>query len=208
MTALENLRPMIEAARRGEPAALDRLLAACQPDIRRYAYRHCLISDIDDAVQETLLIVVRRLRALRTVAAFSGWLFTIVRRECRRLERRVFGLDGYDEIKMEGWLSTHSDETLRIDLIHALESLPGHYREIRRLTDEALSALTADFEAAYSPMGRPSIAPEKLIRALLLQLFYSVRSERLLMEQLDYNLLFRWFVGLGMDEPVWVATVF
>ena len=135
MTALENLQPVIEAARRGDPAALDRLLAACQPHIRRYATRHCLISDIDDAVQETLLIVVRRLRALRTVAAFSGWLLTIVRRECRRLERRVFGLDVYEEIRMEEWLSTHSDEALRIDLVHALESLPGHYREIVLLRD-------------------------------------------------------------------------
>jgi transposase len=81
-------------------------------------------------------------------------------------------------------------------------------REIRRLTDAALAALSLDFEVAYSPLGRPSIAPEKLIRALLLQVFYTVRSERLLMEQLDYNLLFRWFVGLSADEPVWVPTVF
>lgn len=88
--------------------------------------------------------------------------------------------------------------------------IPDHHplRAIRRLTDEALTALSADFKAAYSPMGRPSIAPEKLIRALLLQVFYTVRSERLLMEQLDYNLLFRWFVGLSVDEPVWVPTVF
>jgi transposase len=88
--------------------------------------------------------------------------------------------------------------------------IPEHHplREIRRLTDTALAALSSDFEVAYSPLGRPSIAPEKLIRALLLQVFYTVRSERLLMEQLDYNLLFRWFVGLGVDEPVWVPTVF
>jgi transposase len=100
----------------------------------------------------------------------------------------------------EGLFSYVSPET-RIPKDHPL-------REIRRLTDAALLALTADFEAAYSPMGRPSIAPEKLIRALLLQVFYTIRSERLLMEQLDYNLLFRWFVGLGVDEPVWVPTVF
>ena len=135
MTALKSLIPMVEAAWQGEPAALDRLLRACQPDIRRYAYRHCLSSDVDDAVQETLLIVVRRLQALRTVAAFSGWLFTIVRRECRRLERRVFGLDADEELQMEGWLSTHSDEALRIDLIAALESLPAQYREIVLLRD-------------------------------------------------------------------------
>jgi len=104
------------------------------------------------------------------------------------------------DTRQEGLFSYVSPET-RIPKNHPL-------REIRRLTDEALARLTSDFEAAYSPMGRPSIAPEKLIRALLLQLFYSVRSERLLMEQRDYNLLFRWFVGLGVDEPVWVATVF
>jgi transposase len=68
--------------------------------------------------------------------------------------------------------------------------------------------LSAEFEALYAKVGRPSIAPEKLLRALLLQAFYSVRSERQLMEQLDYNLLFRWFVGLAMDAPVWDVTVF
>jgi transposase len=71
-----------------------------------------------------------------------------------------------------------------------------------------LKGLGAKFSELYSSTGRPSIAPEKLLRALLLQILYTVRSERLLMEQLQYNLLFRWFVGLNMDEPVWVATVF
>ncbi len=162
MTAPEILEPVIEAARRGEPAALDRLLRACQPDIHRYAYRHCLISDIDDAVQETLLIVVRRLHALRTVAAFSGWLFTIVRRECRRLERRVFGLEAFDEIKMEEWLATHSDVALRIDLVHALESLPGHYREIVLLRD--FEELTLREIAARLGL-TPSAAKSRLRRA-------------------------------------------
>jgi transposase len=81
-------------------------------------------------------------------------------------------------------------------------------RPIRQMTDEALKGLSAKLNELYSITGRPSIAPEKLLRALLLQILYSVRSERLLMEQLQYNLLFRWFVGLNMDEPVWVATVF
>jgi transposase len=81
-------------------------------------------------------------------------------------------------------------------------------RAIRRMTDEALGGLSAKFDELYSAIGRPSIAPEKLLRALLLQILYTVRSERLLMEQLQYNLLFRWFVGLNMDEAVWVATVF
>jgi len=81
-------------------------------------------------------------------------------------------------------------------------------RAIRHMTDEVLKGLWAKFNELYSMTGRPSIAPEKLLRALLLQILYTVRSERLLMEQLQYNLLFRWFVGLNMDEPVWVATVF
>lgn len=81
-------------------------------------------------------------------------------------------------------------------------------RPIRALTNDALAALSADFERLYSKVGRPSIPPEKLVRALLLQAFYSIRSERQLMEQLNYNLLFRWFVGLGMDAPVWDVTVF
>jgi transposase len=76
------------------------------------------------------------------------------------------------------------------------------------MVDTALRALSLDFNRMYANFGRPSIAPEKLLRALLLQVLYSIRSERLLMEQLQYNLLFRWFVGLNMDEPVWVATVF
>jgi transposase len=85
----------------------------------------------------------------------------------------------------------------------------GHpLRAIRQLVDRALKGLSASFEQIYAASGRPSIAPEKLLRALLLQVLYSVRSERLLMEQLEYNLLFRWFVGLNMDEPVWVESVF
>ena len=81
-------------------------------------------------------------------------------------------------------------------------------REIRRLTDRVLRSLNAEFDALYATSGRPSIAPEYVLRALLLQAFYSVRSERQLVEQLDYNLLFRWFVGLGMDDGVWNHAVF
>jgi len=85
----------------------------------------------------------------------------------------------------------------------------GHpLRLIRVIVNEVLEDMSVDFEALYSHMGRPSIPPEYLFRALLLQAFYSVRSERQLMEQLNYNMLFRWFVGLGADDPVWSATVF
>src|SRR5881296_928633 len=81
-------------------------------------------------------------------------------------------------------------------------------RVMRSLVDAVLRELSPRFAELYSRVGRPSIAPEKLLRALLLQVLYTVRSERLLMEQLDYNLLFRWFVGLNMDDAVWVPTVF
>ncbi len=81
-------------------------------------------------------------------------------------------------------------------------------RLIRAVVDEALDVLSAEFDRLYARVGRPGIAPEKLLRALLLQAFYSVRSERQLMEQIGYNLLFRWFIGLAMDAPVWDATTF
>jgi transposase len=90
------------------------------------------------------------------------------------------------------------------------ERVPKNHplRGMRTMVDAALAELSPQFEALYSKVGRPSIPPEKLLRALLLQVLFTIRSERMLMEQLDYNLLYRWFVGLGMDDPVWVPTVF
>src|SRR5436305_13352198 len=81
-------------------------------------------------------------------------------------------------------------------------------RAIRKMVDRALREMSPLFDEMYSEIGRPSIAPEKLRRAQLLQMLYSVRSERLLLEEIDYSVLFRWFVGMNMDEPVWDATVF
>jgi len=90
------------------------------------------------------------------------------------------------------------------------ERVPANHplRSIRELTDRVLDGLSETFDAMYSKIGRRSIAPEKLLRALLLQILYTIRSERMLMEQLNYNLLFRWFVGLNMDDPVWDETVY
>src|SRR5277367_4442082 len=81
-------------------------------------------------------------------------------------------------------------------------------RGVRAMTDAALQGISPQLDALYARLGRPSIAPEKLLRAMLLQVLYSVRSERQLMEQVQYNLLFRWFIGLSMDDAVWVPTVF
>jgi transposase len=90
------------------------------------------------------------------------------------------------------------------------ERIPARHplRKIRQVVNDALASLDADFEALYIDFGRPSIPPERLIRASLLQILFSIRSERQLMEQMDYNLMLRWFVGLGIDDPVWVPTVF
>ncbi len=94
--------------------------------------------------------------------------------------------------------------------VSAEQRVPSDHplRTIRRLVDEVLRDMSKEFDGLYAKVGRPSVPPERLLRAQLLQLFYAIRSERLLMEQLDYNLLFRWFVGLEMDEPVWTPTVF
>ena len=105
-----------------------------------------------------------------------------------------------DDEKQDGMFSYVSPEK-RVPQDHPL-------RPIRQLVDQVLKEMSPQFARLYSKVGRPSIAPERQLRALLLQIFYSVRSERLLMEQLDYNLLFRWFVGMQMDDPVWNHAVF
>src|SRR5437870_75221 len=94
--------------------------------------------------------------------------------------------------------------------ISAEQRVPQNHplRALRKMVDEVLAGLSPRFTQMYAKRGRPSIAPEKLLRALLLQVLYTIRSERQLMEQLDYNLLFRWFVGLSMDDPIWDPTVF
>src|SRR2546430_2696710 len=103
--------------------------------------------------------------------------------------------------RQTGWMFSYVSPEERMPTNHPL-------RAIRRMTDAILERLSPRFDRLYSDIGRPSIPPEKLLRPLLLQGLYTVGSERLLMEQLQYNLLFRWFVGLGMDDPVWDATTF
>jgi transposase len=100
-----------------------------------------------------------------------------------------------------GQLFSYIDLETRVRVDHPL-------RAIREIANAAVRALSRDFAALYSGLGRPSIAPEKLLRAMLLQAFYSVRSERQLMERIEYDLLFRWFVGIGVDDPVWDHSSF
>ena len=103
--------------------------------------------------------------------------------------------------KQQGGMFSYVSLEERVPVDHPL-------RAIRRLVDQILARMSQRFDKMYADNGRPSIPPERLLRALLLPTFYSIRSERMLMEQLDYNLLFRWFVGLEMDEPVWNHAVF
>lgn len=100
-----------------------------------------------------------------------------------------------------GELFSYVDLEARVRRDHPL-------RVVRAIVNEALGALKGEFAALYSPIGRPSIPPEKLLRAMLLQALYSIRSERLLMERLEYDLLFRWFVGIGVDDPAWDHSTF
>lgn len=104
---------------------------------------------------------------------------------------------GTDE--KSGSLFSYVDLEQRIPARHPL-------RKIRQVVNDALASLDEDFDHLYVDFGRPSIAPERLVRASLIQILFSIRSERQLMEQMQYNLLFRWFVGLGIDDAVWVPT--
>src|SRR6476620_4175694 len=106
-----------------------------------------------------------------------------------------------DDQKLQPGMFSYVSLEDRVPLEHPL-------RGIRQLVDQVLSGMTTDLDQRDSEVGRPTIPPERLLRALLLQVFYSGRSERLLMEQLDYDLLFRWFVGLEIDDRVWDATVY
>ncbi|TSJ82870.1 transposase, partial [Chitinimonas sp. BJB300] len=102
---------------------------------------------------------------------------------------------------IQGAMFSYVDLNSRVPTIHPL-------RPLKQAVDTILAAMSPQFQARYACTGRPSISPERLLRALLLQVLYTIRSERLLVEQLDYNLLFRWFVGLGIDDPIWDHSTF
>ena len=142
---------LVTAARDGDVLAIERLLAVAQPDIRRYARRTCAAADIEDAVQETLWVLYRRVGTLRTLASLSGWLFAVVRRECLRFAARLAGKPqpSHDEPAWE------SDAAARIDVAAAIESLPPHYREVVILRD--FEELTVDEIGARLGLTRESV---------------------------------------------------
>lgn len=135
VSRVEDRDHLILAAQTGDAAAVNRLLAVCQADVRRYARRQCQASDVDDAVQESLLVISRKIKGLRAVAAFSSWLFTVVRRECRKLARMMFRYEPLPDELAEQRLLQKPEDDLRLDLAAALESLPAHYLEVILLRD-------------------------------------------------------------------------
>jgi RNA polymerase sigma factor (sigma-70 family) len=160
---------LIEAARGGDADALVALIAKAQPDIRRYAARNCRAADIDDAVQETLLLLYRRVGTLRAVTSFSAWLFAVARRACLRLLRRSVGLSDAPEGDAEARLAHLAPE----DLSRAIQSLPDHYREVILLRD--IEELSIDEIAGVLALTRESVKA-RIHRARLMIREYLVRD--------------------------------
>ncbi|MEH2529501.1 RNA polymerase sigma factor (sigma-70 family) [Bradyrhizobium sp. AZCC 1588] len=164
---------LIEAARGGDTEALVSLIAAAQPDIRRYAARNCRAADIDDAVQETLLLLYRRVGTLRAVTSFSAWLFAVARRACLRLLRRATGAPAAPADDAEAHLAHLAPEDIRIDLSRAIQSLPDHYREVILLRD--IEELSIDEIAGVLGLTRESVKA-RIHRARIMIREYLVRD--------------------------------
>lgn len=126
---------LVEAARGGELAALERLLADSQVELRRYAQRSCIVSDVDDAVQEAMLVASRYVTSLKYARAWSSWMFRVVRRPCHRLGRATLRLDPWDDEAVDRLVAKHDDTGLRRDVAAAMQSLPETYREVLVLRD-------------------------------------------------------------------------
>jgi RNA polymerase sigma factor (sigma-70 family) len=135
MSGKSDRQLLILAAQTGDLAALDQLLRMCQPDAKRYAQLHCHASHVDDAIQEALLVITRRIHTLKIVAAFSSWLFTTIKRECQKLFSPSRKNQQLSPDEWEALIIEKSDAALHIDLIAALESLPPHYLKVILLRD-------------------------------------------------------------------------
>ena len=146
---------LIEAARGGDEKALVSLIAAAQPDVRRYAARNCRMADVDDAVQETLLLLYRRVGTLRAVTSFSAWLFAVARRACYRLLRLSAGISDDPADAVDARFAHLASDDIRIDLSRAIQSLPEHYREVILLRD--IEEFSIDEIAAVLGLTRESV---------------------------------------------------
>lgn len=162
---------LVTQARDGDENAILSLLAISQPDIRRYARRTCSVEDVDDAVQEALWLVYRRIGSLKVVASFSSWLFAIIKRECMRLRRQSVKIPLTENMELDLFVADRQDLELRHDLAVAIHSLPPHYRDVVLLrdveeltVDEIASSLAISREAAKARLNRA----RKLIREYIL----------------------------------------
>jgi RNA polymerase sigma factor (sigma-70 family) len=164
---------LIEAARCGDENALALLISAAQPDVRRYAARNCRAADIDDAVQETLLLLYRRVGTLRAVTSFSAWIFAVVRRACHRLMRLSIGIPDAPPDQADMRLLHLAPQDIRIDLSRAIQSLPEHYREVILLRD--IEELSIDEIAETLGLTRESVKA-RIHRARLLIREYLIRD--------------------------------
>ncbi|WP_370293191.1 RNA polymerase sigma factor [Thalassolituus sp.] len=164
---------LILEAQRGSRSHLEQLLVKAQPDIRRYAMKHCMIGDVDDAVQEVLLSMARYMESLRVAAALSSWLFTSTRRECRRLGRVALRYDPLDEARVDEWLGSASSPELLFEIVSAIDSLPDDLKQVLLFKDyeqlsnkEIAERLGVTVAAVKSRLHRARIS----VRAILLGL--------------------------------------
>ena len=153
---------MILAAQTGDAGSIERLLAVCQADARRYARRHCHVSDVNDAVQEALLTISRKVNGLKAAAAFSSWLFVVIKRECLRLERLMFRHEPLPEDLAEEQMLNRPDASLHINLARALGSLPAHCLDVVLLRD--FEKFTSD-AIAHRLGEKPGAVKSRLHRA-------------------------------------------
>jgi len=156
---------LFEAARLGDPQAIASLLETAQPDIRRYARATCRSSaDAEDATQEAMWILFRHVGTIRSLVAFSAWLFSVVRRECLRLARKAGLAPSIDDGEVEALLLSRSEADLRLDLAAAFEALPAHYRDVALMRD--VKEMTIDEIAAALGASRQTVKA-RLHRALM-----------------------------------------
>jgi RNA polymerase sigma factor (sigma-70 family) len=149
---VDGIDPVLLAAYRGEPAALNQLLHTSQPLIRRYALRHCIFEVVDDAVQDSMVVLARRLSTVRALRAFSGWLLQVVRHECHRLGSRLLRHDLWDYTRATCFMAA-DDVTTRLSVVAALESLPPHYRKVVVLRDIEELGISEIAERLGEPIG-------------------------------------------------------
>lgn len=152
MSDVDELDPVLVAAHRGEPAALNQLLHTSQPLIRRYALRHCVFEVVDDAVQDSMVVLARRLSTVRVLRAFSGWLLQVVRHECHRLGSRLLRRDPWDYTRASTFLMA-DEVTMRLTVAAALDSLPPHYRQVVLLRDVEELGISEIAQRLGEPVG-------------------------------------------------------